>query len=407
MYSLILMTAMAGSPQSAEFNGFFRDLLGFRGGCRGSCSGGGSGSRSESSGCTGSRNSAGCSGSCSGDRPARSYAGGSCYGSCSGRSSSGSSCCGGSLSYASCGGGGGGMSPGFSDPGMGTNGFATPSPAVSYYLPESGGGCLGSGAPAPFNFPESGGGYAQPSATPPSSVSEDRYRANVLPSPSAGQGDANRAAVVVRLPADATLYAEGRRLNLTSDTRRFVSPPLPSNGDFTYNFRVEYARNGETISRTKSVSVRAGGQFSVDFDEALTGRPAPLAPQPMPSALPATVTTTATPAPTVPAPAATPVSVPNPVPGKSSAPERAKITVRLSRGATLYVDGRKNDRTEFVREFTTPPLVQGAEYAYLMKAEISRNGQPESQTVKVTFRAGEIQTVDLTQWPTGTERAGN
>ena len=58
-------------------------------------------------------------------------------------------------------------------------------------------------------------------------------------------------------------------------------------------------------------------------------------------------------------------------------------------------------------EFTTPPLTQGAEYAYMMKAEISRNGQPESQTVKVTFRAGEIQTVDLTQWPTGTERAGN
>ena len=395
MYSLILMTAMAGSPQSAEFNGFFRDLLGLRGGCRGS----GSGSRSESAGCTGSRNSAGCSGSCSGDRPARSYAGGSCYGSCSGRSSSGSSCCGGSLSYASCGGGGGGMSPGFSDPGVGMNGFATPSPAVSYYLPESGGGCFGSGAPAPFTFPESGGGFAQPSATPPSSVSESPARGNVLPPPSSGQGDASRAAVVVRLPADATLFAEGRRLNLSSETRRFVSPPLPSNSDFTYNFRVEYSRNGETISRTKSVSVRAGGQFSVDFDEALTGRPALLAPQPMPSSLPTALT--------VPAPVATPVSVPNPVPGKASAPERAKITVRLSRGATLYVDGRKNDRTEVVREFTTPPLVQGAEYAYLMKAEISRNGQPESQTVKVTFRAGEMQTVDLTQWPTGTERAGN
>ncbi len=396
MYSLILMTAMAGSPQSAEFNGFFRDLLGLRGGCRGSCSG----SRSESAGCTGSRSSTGCSGSCSGDRPARAYAGGSCYGSCSGRSSSGSSCCGGSLSYASCSGGSGGLSPGYSDPGVGMNGFATPSPAVSYYLPESGGGCYGGGAPAPFTFPESGGGFAQPSATsPPSSVNEDRYRANVLPSPSAGQGDANRAAVVVRLPADATLYAEGRRLNLTSDTRRFVSPPLPSGGDYTYNFRVEYARNGETISRTKSVSVRAGGQFSIDFDEALSGRPAPLAPQPMPSSLPTALT--------VPAPVATPVGVPNPVPGKATAPERAKITVRLSRGATLYVDGRKNDRTEVVREFTTPPLTQGAEYAYLMKAEISRNGQPESQTVKVTFRAGEIQTVDLTQWPTGTERAGN
>ena len=399
MYSFILMTAMTGSPQAPEFNGFFRDLFSFRGGCHGSCSG----SRSESAGCTGSRSSSGCSGSCHGDRPARAYAGGSCYGSCSGRSSSGSSCCGGSLSYASCSGSGGGMSPGYSEPGMGM--FATPSPTVSYYMaPDGGGSCFGNGAPAPFTFPDSGGGYAQPSATPPSSVREYSPRADQLPPPSSGAGDANRATVVVRLPADAALFAEGRRLSLSSDTRRFVSPPLPSNGDYTYNFRVEYARNGETISRTKSVSVRAGGQFSVDFDDTLSGRPAPLAPQQMPSALP----TTTTQLPTVPMPAAAaPAGVPNPVPGKATAPERAKITVKLSRGATLYVDGRKNDRTETVREFTTPPLVQGAEYAYLLKAEISRNGQPESQTVKVTFRAGEIQTVDLTQWRAGTERAGN
>ena len=325
MYSLILMTAMAGSPQSAEFNGFFRDLLGFRGGCRGSCSGG--------------------------------------------------------------------MSM-----------FATPSPTVSYYMaPDNGGSCFGTGTamPAPFNFPEPGNGFAQPSATPPSSVREFGQRPDQLPPPSSGPGDASRATVIVRLPADATLFAEGRRLNLSSDTRRFVSPPLPSNGDYTYNFRVEYARGGETISRTKSVSVRAGGQFSVEFDDALSGRPAPLTPQSTPQRMPSTL-------PTVPVPPATvPVSVPNPTPGKALAPERARITVKMSRGATLYVDGRKNDRTEAVREFTTPPLAQGAEYTYLLKAEISRNGQPESQTVKVTFRAGEIQTVDLTQWPTGTERAGN
>ena len=142
MYSFILMTAMTGSPQTAEFNGFFRDLFGFRGGCHGSCSG----SRSDSAGCTGSRSSTGCSGGCTGERPARAYAGGSCYGSCSGRSSSGSSCCGGSLSYASCG-GGPGMMPGYSDPGM----FATPSPAASYYLPPDGSSCFGNGAPAPYS----------------------------------------------------------------------------------------------------------------------------------------------------------------------------------------------------------------------------------------------------------------
>lgn len=387
MYSFILMTAMTGSPQAVEFNGFFRDLFSFRGGsCRGGCSG----STSEAAGCTGSR-SFGCSGGCHGDRPVRASAGGSCYGSCSGRSSSGS-CCGGGTAYASC---GGGMTPNSFDPG----GYAMPSPAVSYSVPAYGGACVGSGSPAPYQFPESGGGFAQPSPTPPNSISEDRYRANVLPPPSSGPADASRATVVVKLPADATLYAEGRRLLLTSDTRRFVSPPLPSAGDYTYTFRVEYARNGETITRSKAVSVRAGGLSSVDFEEALTGRPAPLAPQQMPASLPAAATQVAT----VPAP---PAVGPPGVPGVGAATERAKITVRLSRGATLYVDDQKNDRTDAVREFTTPPLVRGQEYAYLLKSEIRRNGQPETQSVKVTFRAGESQTVDLTQWPTGTDRAG-
>src|SRR5687767_4392490 len=35
MYTLLLMTAMSSSPQTAEFNGFFRDLFSF-GGCQGS-----------------------------------------------------------------------------------------------------------------------------------------------------------------------------------------------------------------------------------------------------------------------------------------------------------------------------------------------------------------------------------
>jgi uncharacterized protein (TIGR03000 family) len=63
------------------------------------------------------------------------------------------------------------------------------------------------------------------------------------------------------------------------------------------------------------------------------------------------------------------------------------------------VDGKKNERTEPVREFSTPALKPGQEYAYLMKAEVTRDGRPESQLTKVTFRAGEIVTVDFTAAP--------
>jgi uncharacterized protein (TIGR03000 family) len=68
-------------------------------------------------------------------------------------------------------------------------------------------------------------------------------------------------------------------------------------------------------------------------------------------------------------------------------------------GTTLFVDDRKATVGDGVREFTTPPLPAGQEFGYVMKAERVRNGQPESQIQRVTFRAGELVTVDFGQWP--------
>jgi uncharacterized protein (TIGR03000 family) len=384
MYSVILMTALSTAPQTTEFNGYFRELFSFRGNsCRGGCHGSCTGSRTDyddrPNGCTGSRARTGCTGS----QPARAYAGGSCYGSCTGKVSAGS--CTGMPSYAySCSGGG------YSQPPMmipNFDGYAQPAPAVSYYVDS--GSCFGNGGPAPFQFPSSPE-YAPTTPVAPNSVNEDRYRPVV--------NDAARATVIVKLPTDAVLYAEGRKLNLTSDVRRFVSPPLPTNSDYTYNFRTEYTRNGEVITRTKSISVKAGGSFNLEFDESY-GKTPMVTPQQMP--MTAGRTTTAS-LPTVPEPAP---SLPSIAPAKPTTPERAKIIVKLSPGATLFVDGKKNERSETTRDFTTPPLAYGQEFAYMMRAEIMRNGQPESQSMKVTFRAGEIQTVDLSQWPNH-ERAG-
>src|SRR5947208_1840883 len=60
MYTLLLMTAMSGAPQTAEFNGFFRDLFSFNG-CHGSCTGCYGSCSGQSSGCYGS-----CNGNCNG-----------------------------------------------------------------------------------------------------------------------------------------------------------------------------------------------------------------------------------------------------------------------------------------------------------------------------------------------------
>jgi uncharacterized protein (TIGR03000 family) len=402
MYSIILMTAMSTAPNTTEFFGLFQRGESCHGSschgnaCYGSCTGSGNG-------CTGhsSDRSFGWRIRAFFDR-GESCHGSSCYGSCHGKTLAGAGSCQGK-SYNSCTGGQGGSCFGGSggtlpfSPGIIPNdggGYARPSPAVSGYFPADSNYTLGT--PIPIGQPYiigSGTPMAPPRiesfpARPPVIVPEDRT-SNRPPVTSA----ANRATVVVKLPVDAKLYAEGKALNLTTAERVFVSPPLPADTDFIYVFRAEYDRAGETIAQSKKVTVRAGKQSSVEFIDltsAKTNPPVTL-PSVMPSSKEPTVlagTTTSNTKDT------TPTIVPPP-PANSS--ERARITVKLPPGATLYVDGKKNERTDAVRDFGTPPLPAGQEFAYLMKAEVMKDGRPETQTTKVTFRAGEIVTVDFTQ----------
>ncbi len=197
---------------------------------------------------------------------------------------------------------------------------------------------------------------------------------NQLPQP--GGPAANRATVVVKLPADARLYAESQLLELTSAERTFFTPELPTGRDYAYSFKIEYTRGGRTVSETQKISVSAGKTSTVQFDDLTLGAKA------------RTGNTAVVAKPDEPA---KPVSV-----GKDSTiPTPAKITVKLPESGTLFIDGKKHDKTGTERQFTTPPLPAGKEFAYSMKLEMVRNGQPEEVTQKVIFHAGEVLTVDF------------
>ncbi len=195
----------------------------------------------------------------------------------------------------------------------------------------------------------------------------------------------------MKLPADARLFADGRALNLSGVERKFVTPELPLGQEFVYRFKIEYERDGETVSVTKRVPVQAGATVTVEFADLTAARPAP----------DTSKTTSTGPANVVPSVAPTksePAKVEPPV--RDAAPtapnDRATITVKLPPGATLYVDDRKSPSKDAVRQFATPPLPVGKEFAYLIKAEVMRDGHPETLTQKVPFRAGERITVDFT-----------
>jgi uncharacterized protein (TIGR03000 family) len=357
MYTMVLMTALSTAPDAAEFNGFFRRLFSLGGGsCTGSgygsCDGGGSRLRAYTSCCGGTGRGYG---SCSGTRLSA---------GCSGSTSL--SCVGSSFSY-SC---SGGM---VLDPG-----YAVPAPAVSYfsgpsyYVPAEGVGCTG-GLPTYPTMPSPGLG--QPFAPPVPAIPP----ADVADSPS-GRGTSfavgGRATVVVRVPADATLFAEGRRLTLAGTERTFTTPPLPA-GDWGYTFRAEYARDGETVSRTKRVGVRAGDSLLVDFgDGTAAARSTRLESKPAVSSV-----------------GAVPTVVPPPGVG---GPEPARLTIKLPPGATLAVDGKTLRQGGL---FRTPPLQPGKQYTYQMAVTTTRDGRPERQTLDVPVKAGELVSLDFASLP--------
>ena len=242
----------------------------------------------------------------------------------------------------------------------------------------------GFNVPPPMSIP-----YAPPEVAPPSVIERTGFGPRPTATVTSASNMANRATVIVRLPADATLLADGTALKMTGSERKFMTPELPAGMEFTYKFTAEYERNGDVVSVSKKVVVRPGSMAMVEFADLTATKPAPLnsdAPVSKEAVAAAPVSFPKTPV----APIASPVQ---PVLQQA---QPAQITVKLPLGATLYVDDRKNASTDLVRKFTTPPLPAGREFGYLLKVEVVRNGTPETLTQKVAFRAGEQVTVDMT-----------
>ena len=153
-----------------------------------------------------------------------------------------------------------------------------------------------------------------------------------------------QARVIVQLPADAKLYADNIQTTLTSGQRTFVTPVLEKGRDFQYQMKVEYQRDGRTVTETKKVVVRADAVVRVDFSES-----------------------------------------------KSVEMASSKVTVALPQGAKLFVDGQEKE-IPAQGQFQTPELIKGAEYVYLFKAELNK----QAQTQRITFKGGEAVRVDFT-----------
>jgi uncharacterized protein (TIGR03000 family) len=73
------------------------------------------------------------------------------------------------------------------------------------------------------------------------------------------------ATIIVSLPADAMLTVDDTPTRSVTARRVFVSPPLAPGKAFHYTFKAEAMRDGQNVSTTKRVEVRAGQETRVEL----------------------------------------------------------------------------------------------------------------------------------------------
>jgi uncharacterized protein (TIGR03000 family) len=105
-----------------------------------------------------------------------------------------------------------------------------------------------------------------------------------LPTPEPGKGgtkkdgkkaptdeETSTGTIQVSLPAEARLTVDGRLTTSTSSSRTLISPNLEPGYDYFYTLRAEIVRDGQTLTQTQRVAVRAGDQTRVSFDFSPSG----------------------------------------------------------------------------------------------------------------------------------------
>jgi uncharacterized protein (TIGR03000 family) len=159
--------------------------------------------------------------------------------------------------------------------------------------------------------------------------------------------------------ADAKLYVEGKAVAL-DDQHSFTTPRLLTGAPYTYTLKAQTVRNGRLYNATQDIEVRAGETTRVAFRNL------------------------------------EPVAARNVE--EIAQPASARITVKLPQDAKLYV----NDVYCPTRSFDTPKLDPERSYRYTLKAEFVRDGQAQTESKVVTFRAGQPVTVEFNQAETRT-----
>jgi uncharacterized protein (TIGR03000 family) len=160
------------------------------------------------------------------------------------------------------------------------------------------------------------------------------------------------ATVVVKADPAVTIKVNGQVTPRRAAEEAYQSPALVPGRTYSYTVVAELTRDGKTLTETKEIAVQAGRRSEVDFTNLGRG-----------------------------------VAV--------AETEPASVTVILPEGTKLMVnDVVVNARGN--QTFQTPKLEKGKSYFYTVKAELTRDGKPVTETRRIDVAAGKSVTVDFT-----------
>lgn len=108
--------------------------------------------------------------------------------------------------------------------------------------------------------------YSSPSYFMPRTATKSPRTLMVYTLPTAPRPeDQTRATILVRAPADAQVWLEGKQSQQQGTERRFVSPPLEAGYTYSYQVRGQWQENGKSVERTRTIQVEPGKEVAVDL----------------------------------------------------------------------------------------------------------------------------------------------
>jgi uncharacterized protein (TIGR03000 family) len=176
------------------------------------------------------------------------------------------------------------------------------------------------------------------------------------------------AVVTVRAPYSAEVYVQDQKLEQTGEEHKFVSPILSGNRTYNYDVRATWMEDGEKVSATQRVNVRAGEQKSVLF---IGGSSSDSQKEEKPSRPQSSIE------------------------NQGTSANTARIEIQVPSDAQVLIEGQKMTSTGESRRFVTPPLTPGRVYSYDIRVILKENGREVTTDRHITVRAGDQQKLDF------------